>query len=169
MKQAMHTLYVLRHAKSSWDDPSLDDHERPLAGRGRRAVNLVAEHLRSNGISPTAVLCSSSRRTIETLKGVLPGHEALIEPELYGASPGEVIERLHRVPEHVASLMLIGHNPAMHELVVGITRGDSDDIEAVARKFPTGALATLTFECRWADLAPRSAELVAYVRPKALE
>jgi len=167
----MHILYVLRHAKSSWDDPPLDDHERPLAPRGRAAVKLLAEHVRVNGIAPEEVLCSSARRTLETLEGVLPGHQALIEPELYRASAQEVLERLRRVPDHVNSLMLVGHNPAMHALVLGLVGPvDADgEMEAVRRKFPTGALATLTFACSWSELAPARAELTAYVRPKGLE
>ena len=66
-------LFVLRHAKSSWDDPGLEDHERPLAPRGIRAVELLAEYLRANRIEPDQVLCSSARRTRETLEGVCPG------------------------------------------------------------------------------------------------
>ena len=65
-------LFVLRHAKSSWDDPGLDDHDRPLAPRGQRAVKLLGEHLRDRGVEPDQVLCSSARRTRETLAGVNP-------------------------------------------------------------------------------------------------
>src|SRR5437763_11388296 len=63
-------LFVLRHAKSSWDDPALADHDRPLAARGWRAVKTLAEHVRTSGIKPALVLCSSSRRTRETLDGL---------------------------------------------------------------------------------------------------
>src|SRR5512135_47045 len=79
-------LFVLRHAKSSWDDPGLDDHERPLAPRGRRAVKSLGEYLRKHQIQPSQVLCSPARRTRETLEGVDPGGELVVEPELYGAS-----------------------------------------------------------------------------------
>src|SRR5947207_680454 len=65
-------LLVLRHAKSSWDDSGLEDHERPLAQRGLRAVKLLGDHLRDTGVHPTQVLCSSARRTRETLVGVNP-------------------------------------------------------------------------------------------------
>ncbi|MBV9338789.1 MAG: histidine phosphatase family protein, partial [Solirubrobacterales bacterium] len=68
-------LYVLRHAKSSWDDPMLDDHDRPLAPRGRKAAKLIGEHIQKAGIEPDQVLCSSSRRTRETLDAVAPGGE----------------------------------------------------------------------------------------------
>ncbi len=73
-------LFVLRHAKSSWDDPGLDDRDRPLAPRGIRSTKLLAKHVRAQGIEPTQVLCSPSRRTRETLEGVAPGGETLIEP-----------------------------------------------------------------------------------------
>ena len=94
-------LFVLRHAKSSWEDPGLDDHDRPLAPRGRRAVKLLGQHIHDSGIRPDLVLCSSSRRTLETLESVAPGGEVLIEPELYAASASEIIERLRQVPDEV--------------------------------------------------------------------
>src|SRR5579862_9171259 len=106
-------LYVLRHAKSSWDDPGQRDHDRPLAPRGRRAVKLLSDYVERNGIRPELVLCSTSRRTQDTLAGVEPGGQALIEPELYTATVGELIERLRRVPPDTGSVMVIGHNPTM--------------------------------------------------------
>jgi phosphohistidine phosphatase len=78
-------LYVLRHAKSSWDDPSLPDHDRPLAPRGLRAVKLLSSYVESNRIEPDLVLCSNARRTLETLEGVRPQGRTLIEADLYRA------------------------------------------------------------------------------------
>jgi len=166
-------LFVLRHAKSSWDDPELDDRERPLAPRGRRATKALAEHIRAAGIEPAQVLCSSALRTQETLEGVAPAGEQLIEPELYSASAQEVLERLRRVPEEFPSVMVIGHNPTVQELVLelaGASTGSARDAELarIQRKFPTGALATLTFDCGWGELAPGCAQLVGFVRPKDL-
>jgi phosphohistidine phosphatase len=166
-------LFVLRHAKSSWDDPGLDDRERPLAPRGRRAVKVLAGHVRDGGIRPGQILCSPARRTRETLEGVAPGGEALIESELYSASASELIERLHNVPEEVESVMVIGHNPAMQTLVLRLAGGngvvaEGSNLADVKRKFPTGALATLSFECPWSELSPGRAALTALVRPKDL-
>jgi phosphohistidine phosphatase len=165
-------LFILRHAKSSWDDPGLADHERPLAPRGRRAVEAIAAHVKTAGIDPQLVLCSSARRTRETLEGVAVGGEHSIEPELYGASCEELLERLHRVPDEIESVMLVGHNPALQALVIRLADGeettDGSHLAEVRRKFPTGALATLTFDGTWAELSPRSARLGSYVRPKAL-
>lgn len=158
-------LFVLRHAKSSWDDPALDDHDRPLAPRGRSAVEALSNYVREHGIRPDQVLCSSARRTRETFEGVAPEGRLLVEPELYAASGVSVLERLRQIPDDVASVMLIGHNPAMQTLVVRLATGDLD---SVRRKFPTGALATLTFEGPWSELAPGGAELTALVRPKDL-
>ncbi len=170
-------LFILRHTKSSWDDPVLDDHERPLAARGRKAAKLLAEHVRATGIEPALILCSSARRTRETLESVLPGREALIEDELYEANCEALIVRLHSISDEYSSAMLVGHNPAVQMLVLKLAGATGDDQLArsadprlgdVQRKFPTGGLATLTFDCDWAQLAPGSAQLIGYVRPRAL-
>ncbi|MDQ6607318.1 MAG: histidine phosphatase family protein [Actinomycetota bacterium] len=170
-------LFVLRHAKSSWGDPVLEDHDRPLAPRGRKAAKLLAAHVRLTEIEPALILCSASRRTRETLQCVLPDREALIEDELYNASGKELIARLQRVPGELTSVMVIGHSPAVQMLVLklagaegrgdGARRADSA-LRQVERKFPTGALATLAFDRDWAELAPGCARLIDYVRPRAL-
>jgi len=172
-------LFVLRHAKSSWDDPGLDDHERPLAPRGHRAVKLLGDHLRDQGVEPDQVLCSSARRTRETLAGVNPTGERLVERELYSANCNEVIERLRQVPDGTGSVMVVGHNPAMQLLVLRLTGGNGngsafarppadEDLVELQRKFPTGALATLEFDCGWSELAPGCARLSEFVRPRHL-
>jgi phosphohistidine phosphatase len=164
-------LFILRHAKSSWDDPGLEDHERPLAPRGQRACKVMAEHLRTNAIEPELVLCSTARRTRETLEGVAPTGKHVIESELYSASTGDLVDRLHGVPDDVGSVMLIGHNPALQMLVLRLSRRDPEAAgmrAAVERKFPTGALATLTFECGWSELGPGSARLAGFLTPKEL-
>ncbi len=174
-------LFVLRHAKSSWDDPGLDDHDRPLAPRGQRAAKLLAAHVREHQIRPQQVICSSARRTLETCEGVDPGGEIVIEPELFAASAGDVLERLHRVPEATASVMVIGHNPALQVLVLRLIGANGrnsflvdrdeapDSMRAeLQRKFPTGALATLSFDCAWNELSAGRAQLLDLVRPRDL-
>jgi phosphohistidine phosphatase len=174
-------LFVLRHAKSSWDDPGLDDHERPLAPRGQRAVRQLAAHMRARDIRPEQVLCSSARRTIETCEGIDTGGEVVIEPQLYEANGDDVLTRLHQIPESTSSVMVIGHNPALQVLLLRLTgsngtgglssNGDGDPdsmVSELQRKFPTGALATLSFDCSWSDLAPGRARLVDMVRPRDL-
>jgi phosphohistidine phosphatase len=160
-------LFLLRHAKSSWEDQDLPDHDRPLASRGRKAAKRVAKHLRDEGISPSLVLCSSARRTRETLERVEPGGDVRVERELYGASASELLERLRRVPDETQSVMLIGHNPAVQELALELA-GDGDRLADVERKFPTCALATLSLRGTWGELEAGAAVLVAFVRPKDL-
>jgi phosphohistidine phosphatase len=110
-------LWLLRHAKSSWDDPGLPDPDRPLAPRGRRAAELLAAHLAASDLRPGEVLCSSSLRTRQTLAAILPAlGDALqirIERELYGAGAAQLLERLQRLPNRVPSAMLIVHNPGI--------------------------------------------------------
>jgi phosphohistidine phosphatase len=164
-------LFVLRHAKSSWDDPGLDDHERPLAPRGRRAVEAIASYLSEHRIEPQLVLCSTSRRTRETLAGIGVGGEHLIEPELYGASCEEVLERLRRLPDDISAAMLVGHNPTLQMLVLRLTNHDADgayepERDEVKRKFPTGALASVVFDRSWNELAPGCGRLEWFTTPK---
>ncbi|HZO76843.1 MAG TPA: histidine phosphatase family protein [Solirubrobacteraceae bacterium] len=173
-----HVLYVLRHAKSSWKEPGLEDHERPLAPRGRKAAATLARHLRQAGIEPSLVLCSSARRARETYDAVKPSGELLVEPALYGATAGEVIERLRQLPESTGSAMVIGHNPTVQLLVLWLASphfspetsegAGSGALEGVREKFPTCALATLAFGGPWRELGPGGAELAGVVRPADL-
>src|SRR5512139_2970963 len=156
----MKRLYLLRHAKSSWDDPTLADHDRPLAPRGRRAARVMAEHLRRKGIAPELVLCSPSRRTRQTLTRLAPAlgenADVQLESELYAACAADLLEVLREVD----SLMMIGHNPGVQDLALSLARRGSA-ITRVRSKFPTGALATLELDGSWRELAPGSAELVS--------
>ena len=167
----MPLLYLLRHAKSSWDDPALRDHDRPLAPRGRRAAELIAGHLRRERIAPALVLCSSAVRARQTLDGIGSAledqAEVLVEPGLYGAPARELLDRLRALPGPVESAMLIGHNPAIQDLAIELA-GSGDRLEALTAKYPTGALVTLAFDGDWAALGPGAAELRAFVRPKDL-
>jgi phosphohistidine phosphatase len=170
---ALRQLYLLRHAKSSWDEPGLHDHDRPLAARGQRAVNALARHVKADGIQPALVLCSSARRARETLEGIGVDGRLSIEPELYAANVDQLLARLWQIPDETGSAMVVGHNPALQILVLrlaGSSPGSDGhaDLQAVRHKFPTGALATLSFNCPWRQLSAGSAELVGLVRPKDL-
>jgi phosphohistidine phosphatase len=166
------TLYLMRHAKSSWKDATLPDRDRPLAGRGRKASARMGERMRAAGVVPTLVLCSPARRARETLERLQPfaGDDVAVEldEELYGASAQELLARLRRVPESVASVMLIGHNPALEQLALSLAR-TGDRLPDVRTKLPTGALATLAFPGRWEGLGARTAVLTAFVKPRELK
>ncbi len=168
----MRFLYLLRHAKSSWSDPTLADRERPLAPRGRRDAGRVAAHLAAAGIRPVLVLCSAAVRTRETLEALRPAlgpaAEVRLEPGLYAASAGELLSRLQAVPADVDSVMVIGHNPGLHDLALALASGGSE-LERLEQKFPTAALATLVLpRGTWAQLSDGGAVLAAYVVPKQL-
>jgi phosphohistidine phosphatase len=168
----MRTLYLLRHGKSSWSDPRLPDHERPLAQRGRRDAKRIAKHLVRLGIKPQLVLCSSAERTRETLELVRPALGATptvrLEAELYAASADRLLERLRTVPEEVASVLLIGHNPGLHDLALVLASAGAD-LELLEAKFPTAALATLSLaKATWGRLSRGDAVLAAYVVSKQL-
>jgi phosphohistidine phosphatase len=163
-------LYLLRHAKSSWKDASLADHDRPLAGRGRRAAKAIRRHLRENAIDPELVLCSTAQRARETLEGIEAafGRGAVkVERQLYGASAATLLARLNQVPKTVRSVIVIGHNPGMADLTLLLAK-PGPRVEELAAKFPTGALATLAFDGPWAALDRGTAELVDFVRPRDL-
>ena len=166
------TLFLLRHAKSSWADPALDDHDRPLAPRGRRAARRIADHLRSEAVRPALVLCSSARRARETLAEVKPAlgdqTEVVVSGDLYGADADEILRQLGDVDRDIASVMIIGHNPGLHDLALELTgEGDEAAISQLHSKFPTGALATLQLgPTTWSDLAPGQAYLANLVLPR---
>jgi phosphohistidine phosphatase len=168
----MKRLYLLRHAKSSWKDTSLPDHDRPLAGRGRRAAKAIARHLREQDLEPQLVLCSTARRARETLDRIQPalgGPTAELEHDLYAASADALLERLRRVPDTVASVMLIGHNPGLQELALDLA-GSPHTVSELATKFPTAALATLEIPASsWQELDHKTGEIVAFVRPRDLD
>jgi phosphohistidine phosphatase len=158
-------LLLLRHAKSSWDDPTLADHDRPLAPRGRRAAKRMGRYLRGEELEVSLVLCSSARRARETLDLVEPGGRTEIDPEVYGASAAALLERVQRVPDEAGTVMLVGHNPAIQDLLVSLVAEPGD---LAVQKFPTGALATLTVHGPWRSLEPGQAELAALVTPRQL-
>jgi phosphohistidine phosphatase len=165
-------LYLLRHAKSSWKNPALADHDRPLAGRGRRAAAALADHMAEHQIVPEFVLCSTALRTRETyerLEAVLEGAPVLYERRMYAASADDLLELLRTVPDQISSVLLIGHNPGIEELGLQLAR-PSPERDNLQAKFPTAALATLELtSSRWYELGPGCASLIAYVRPRDLD
>jgi phosphohistidine phosphatase len=172
--QPRHKLLLLRHAKSSWNNSFLADHDRPLAPRGQRAAQALAGHVATLDPPPALVLCSTARRAQETLEPVrsrLPDDtEVLIEDDLYGAPAPVIVARLREVSEATPSVLVVGHNPGLEDLVRGLGRdGEPGLIDRVRTKFPTGALATLTFDGPWKTLGSGAVTLEAFVVPGDLE
>jgi phosphohistidine phosphatase len=177
----MRQLLLLRHAKSSWDSKALPDRDRPLNARGRRAASLMREAMRDLGLMPDLVMLSPSRRTRETLQMLEPWDDApLIEPldTLYLAAASQILTVLHGVPETVRSVMLIGHNPGMHEFAVLLAgsratapRGGEASArmaELLAAGYPTGALAEFGIAGPWWQLGPGGGQLIRFLRPRDL-
>jgi phosphohistidine phosphatase len=167
-------VYLFRHAKSSWDDPLLADFDRPLAPRGRHACETMGRYMRLADVRPDVVLCSSSARTRETLEKVLPALDEEVpvkyEEALYHGGAGALMGRLRRVPDKVHSVLIIGHNPALHALAVSLAgAGDADAMARLEAKFPTAGLVTLVLKRNhWRDLAPEACELHSFVVPREL-
>ena len=171
----MRKLLLLRHAKSSWDDPRLADHDRPLNKRGRRAAALVAAALKAGGAAPDLALVSSSlrtRQTWEALAATLDGVPALFEPGLYAAGSGDLLQRLRRLDPRLGSVLLIGHNPGLETLAHSLAAGTGDRaaLERMAAKFPTAAWAEIHLDLEdWDATAAGRGRLAAFTRPADLD
>jgi len=168
----MKTLFLLRHAKSSWDDPSLPDHDRPLNERGRRAAAHIAAYIGEHAIRPEVVLCSTARRALESLEalsGMFAGSTGIqIERDLYLASAEDLSARIGALSARVASVMVIGHNPGMHEFAAEVA-GSGPRLALLEEKFPTGALAVLEFDVEDWHLPPGTGRLRDFALPRDLE
>jgi phosphohistidine phosphatase len=164
-------LYLLRHAKSAWDDPTLRDRDRPLAPRGRKAAKRVRRWAKKHEIRPELVLCSPAVRARQTLERVLPGlgdPTVWFEVALYGAAAETLLARVRALSEEVDEAMLVGHNPGLHDLVLLLAE-PGPHRERARANVPTGALAELELGTdRWADAAPGTARLTRFVVPREL-
>lgn len=176
----MKTLYLLRHAKSAWDDAGLADHDRPLTARGEHAATRIGRYLDDRGVRPELILCSTARRASDTLDLVLAeigGGDAAatipVERErgLYLCGPRVLLERIRDVPDGVHTLMLMAHNPDLHHLATSLVIAGEPQARAhLTEKFPTGACAIIAFDAaRWRDVAPGTGRLADFVRPRALD
>jgi phosphohistidine phosphatase len=172
----MRQLLLLRHAKSAWDDPRAPDHDRPLSPDGSRAARAVRDAMRQMGLAPDLVLVSAARRTLETLAALEPWDDTpLVEPmeELYLASAGRLLQALNAVPETVRSVLVIGHNPGLHELAMtlvgahAMTTGGAE-LQRLAAGYPTAGLAEFSVAGPWWALDAGSARLLRFLAPRDL-
>jgi phosphohistidine phosphatase len=166
-------LILLRHAKSAWPD-DVADHERPLAPRGRRDAPAAGKWLRKSDYVPDRVLCSTARRARETwqlAEEKLGAHpRTALEDRVYGASTADLLALAHLTSADVRTLLIVGHDPAMRELTLELASEQSGDAEAeelarVRAKYPTAAIAVLSFSGGWAELSPGQARLAAFAVP----
>ena len=170
----MKKLLLLRHAKSSWDDESLADFDRPLAPRGREAAPRMGRELARRGWLPEAVLVSPAMRTRQTWKLVaaeLGTKPAVKFPtSLYEASAEALLEEIRLTPDGTEVLMLVGHNPGLEDLAKALAGEDSDSdaLKRMGEKFPTAGLARFKVDGPWAELDAGAARLSHFLRPKYL-
>jgi phosphohistidine phosphatase len=168
----MHQLHLLRHAKSSWDDDA-DDHARPLNKRGRESARLIGESLPKAIAGLDLVLCSSALRTRETAELALASFakppRVLYEDGLYLASETALRERLRELDEASDAVMVIGHNPGLHELAIALATPGSSGFSTLANgKFPTGVRVRFVIGTAWAEIDTTRHRLVDYVTVKSL-
>jgi phosphohistidine phosphatase len=164
---------LLRHAKSSRDEPSLADWDRPLTARGKRAAQAIGRALASLKTQPGLVLCSPARRAADTwelAKAEVPGAIALQnEEQLYDFGDGENVLKCFKAEAGDARCVLVvGHNPSLHELAKSLISSGNKTLRAkLDLKFPTGALAVIVFKAaNWRDVAKGKGELTRFIRPK---
>lgn len=162
----MKTLLILRHAKSSWDDPSLSDHDRPLNDRGLKIAPLMGQLIKREGLVPDAMFSSTAVRAMHTALLVADAsgfkNEALSVNRFYPGTPADYIETLAASDNSAQSIMVIGHNPGLEELLCALTK--EHEI------LPTAALAHLELPLeQWSELTPKTkAKLIKVYRPKEI-
>ena len=171
----MKTLLLLRHAKSAWSDPRLADHDRPLNARGERAAKAMADHFAQAAPRPDLVLCSTALRTRQTLAPLLkqlgsPAPPIRLDSGLYLASEDVLLAHLQDLGDDVSVVLLVGHNDGIGDLARMLAgSGPPADLANLREKYPTGALSIFRLpDGPWRALAPGSAELTAFVRPRDL-
>jgi phosphohistidine phosphatase len=162
------TLLLLRHAKSDYPG-GVADHERPLAPRGMREAALAGDWLRAHAPAVDAVLCSTATRTRETLARTRIDAPVSYLDRLYDATPGAVIEEINDVDPAVETLLVIGHEPAMSAVALGLATADGSNntaAEHISTKFPTSAIAVLRTANPWDQVTLSSAALVTFHVPR---
>jgi len=161
----------MRDSKSSWKD-NLPDHERPLAGRGRRDGKAAGELFERIGVRPDLVLCSTSTRTRQTWDRLQLGGARVepveYRPDVYHAAGADLLGIVRDTPDEVRTLLLISHWPAVQELVELLATPDPTDENwrSLSEKFPTSALAIVQLPGQWADAGKRDADLLAFHVPR---
>jgi phosphohistidine phosphatase len=171
----MTILTVLRHAKSSWDEPEVNDFDRPLNERGRRAAKAVGRELERRHVRFDRVFASPAlrvRQTIDLLAEGLGGElDVTFDEAIYENEADALFHFVRSIPETVHAPLLVGHNPGLQRLVLKLTCEDDRGFhDRVRDKFPTAAVAVLKLPAeRWAEVEPASGEIAELILPKELD
>ncbi len=171
----MKTLTLLRHAKSSWDDPVSRDFDRPLNPKGQRAAQTMGRHMRALGLVFDHAVASPAVRVVETLEHVGTGYGSDLAPawdqRIYLASAATLLDVIHELPAGADHVLLIGHNPGLEDLVLALVPEDGGSLrEDVEIKVPTASLAQMQFDVGdWEAVALGLARLERFVRPRDLD
>jgi phosphohistidine phosphatase len=166
---------LLRHAKSDWSQAGQRDHDRPLAARGRNAAPQIGTYMARHKLVPDQVLCSTAVRTRQTwdlIVAALPKPpQVTFERRLYEADPDDIIEVIRAAGGGIRSLLVIGHNPGLHEAAnLLVASGDLDARERLREKLPTAGLAVIDFAFgSWSKVHPDCGRLDRFVVPRMLE
>jgi phosphohistidine phosphatase len=167
----MKTLTLLRHAKSGWDDSSLSDFDRPLNARGRGAARAIGREMRALGLGWDRIVASPAVRVTETIDGLAESYGPLApvyDESVYLASLGTLLDIVRATDDAHATLLVVGHNPGMERLALLLSGGGRLHDE-VALKYPTGALAEISFAVdHWRDVAESGGTLARFLRPRDL-
>ncbi len=170
----MRTVSLYRHAKSSWDDPSLEDFDRGLSPRGEAAAPAMGHYIRHNALVPELVLLSPALRARETfLRSFGEGDDTpslRLDERLYHASSATMLDLLRNLPPDTTHVMVLGHNPGLHALALDLfSQGASDAADALCRKFPTCGLAVIDMDLDdWTALGVGDGHLRLFMTPKTL-
>ena len=169
----MKTLTLLRHAKSSWNDPIERDFDRPLNARGRRAARTVGREMRAQGLSFDRVLASPAVRVVETLEDVADGYGGPLTPEfdrrIYLATPEILLELVQQADDQAATLLVIGHNPGLERLALLLSKA-GDLRKEIEVKYPTATLTQIEFAVdRWSDVVEGAGTIARFIRPRDLD
>lgn len=158
----------MRHAKSDYPD-GVADHDRPLAARGVREAGLAGDWLRAHVPTIDRVLCSSAARTRQTLDRTRIEAPVTFSERLYGATPGTMIGEINNVGEDVCTLLVVGHEPTVSSVALGLAepeRSDRAAAERISMKFPTSGIAVLWVPGEWTALELNGAELTSFHVPR---
>lgn len=169
----MKTLTLLRHAKSSWNDPIAADFDRPLNKRGRRAARTIGREMKNQALCFDRVIASPAVRVVETLVDVTDGYGSPLHPNydrrIYLASPAALLDVIHEVEDETERLLIVGHNPGLEQLALLLSDG-GELRDEIAVKYPTATVAEISLPVQhWREVRKGMGSIVRFIRPRDLD